>query len=73
MFSRELLASLALSFGLTSARVANFTRATSSSLGQFYAYGTDIPGLPLFCGDGIAYIGTQSPPRVANATNVTRE
>ncbi|KAF2231012.1 hypothetical protein EV356DRAFT_535836 [Viridothelium virens] len=41
------------------------------TIGRLYGYGTNIGGLPLFYGDGIAYLGKNAPSNVSLAMNVT--
>ncbi|KAF2495701.1 hypothetical protein BU16DRAFT_510716 [Lophium mytilinum] len=46
----------------------------SSHTFSLYAYGKNItPGLPLFYGDGKAYIGTSTPSWVSEGVNITRK
>lgn len=57
---------------LASARVVLHSRATTS-VGTLYGYGANLTGLPLFYGDGIAYLGNQPPADVVTVTNLTCE
>ncbi|KAI5794995.1 hypothetical protein EDC01DRAFT_787847 [Geopyxis carbonaria] len=70
-----LLATILCTAGLAAAgatgSVQNYRRATTDDSFQLYAYGTNISGLSIFYGDGLAYIGNMSPPTLDIATNVT--
>lgn len=69
LFSKLLLALCSTASALH-ARGIPHKRATSE-LGTFYAYGTNMSGVPIFYGDGLAYIGTGHPANITEATNVT--
>ncbi|KAI9688105.1 MAG: hypothetical protein M1822_001611 [Bathelium mastoideum] len=43
----------------------------TETVGQLFAYGADIEGLPVFYGDGVAYIGNSAPSGIDVARNVT--
>lgn len=69
----SLTSAIALSSCLGSALAAPQKRATTTPLGQIFAYGTNITGFPVFVSEGIAYIGNVSLATAAGAANVTCE
>ncbi|KAF2807958.1 uncharacterized protein BDZ99DRAFT_464860 [Mytilinidion resinicola] len=57
---------------LASASTLKLRADDASHTFSLYAYGTDItPGLPLFYGDGKAYIGTSTPSWLSEGVNIT--
>lgn len=46
-------------------------RAEAKPLGQIFAYGANITGLPLFVADGAAYLGNVTLSPILTASNVT--
>ncbi|KAI9836050.1 MAG: hypothetical protein M1819_001661 [Sarea resinae] len=69
-FSLLLTCSLFLT-KLVSASSSLPPRADDAASFSLYAYGSDIEGLPIFYGDGVAYTGYATPPNVSQALNVT--
>lgn len=66
--------SLALSIDcLVQAEPVLQKRADTQALGQIFAYGTNITGLPLFVADGTAYLGNVTLSPLSTASNVTCE
>ena len=61
---------LPLLSALSGASFIKQRRAASSEF-SLYAYGDGVDGLPVFYGDGIAYIGDAPPPSVSSSMNVT--
>jgi len=70
MLFTKLLAALSVTTCLVDARAVP-TERTTTSVGSLYGYGTNITGLRLFYGDGIAFLGQSVPDGVSVATNVT--
>ncbi|KAK4546389.1 hypothetical protein LTR36_002066 [Oleoguttula mirabilis] len=70
MFLNNLLAALSAVASIVHARAVVAERDTTS-IGELYGYATNISGLPLFYGDGVAYIGNVRPQNISFATNVT--
>lgn len=46
-------------------------RRAAVEVGQVYAYGANISGLPVFYADTKAYIGDVAPPNASVATNIS--
>ncbi|KAK5113712.1 hypothetical protein LTR85_010729 [Meristemomyces frigidus] len=70
LFFSNLLVAVSATTSIVHARALVKERDTTS-LGTFYAYASNISGLSLSYGDGIAYIGNVRPTDVSVATNVT--
>ncbi|KAF3761601.1 hypothetical protein M406DRAFT_74551 [Cryphonectria parasitica EP155] len=72
MISFKYLTMLVLGAALTTASPAiNTARASSDAAAPYFAYGTGVNGLPLWYGDGVAYLGKFHPSNVTNSANVT--
>ncbi|PSR74297.1 hypothetical protein BD289DRAFT_487440, partial [Coniella lustricola] len=74
MFAVKYFAPLALSVSMaTAGPTPNSVRAASASTtsGSVYAYGSGINGLPLWYGNGMAYLGPSQPANMTNAANIT--
>ena len=70
MVSASILLTALSAVHLTTARAVLRERATTL-VGTLYGYGANITGLPLFYGDGIAYLGDQPPVDIAAVSNMT--
>jgi hypothetical protein len=57
---------------VATARTLPVKRSTTD-LGELYAYGLNITGLPLIYGDGVAYVASQAPPDVQSITTMNCE
>ncbi|KAL9084161.1 MAG: hypothetical protein Q9165_008209 [Trypethelium subeluteriae] len=60
-----------LSFAALTVGASKIDKRDALTIGRLYGYGTNISGLPLFYGDGVAYLGQNAPSSVSTAMNLT--
>lgn len=71
MFLSSWLTALGAATSVVNARAVVARAEDATGRIAIYAYGVNVPALPLFYGDGLAYLGWRRPENATVAANVT--